>query len=173
MTKCPDVKELRRLISRLAIELRSTHEEVKGPQFIRAFHERYDGIVTHEQLVYCLDQVVWAAGRAALKNVEDEAVARSDPAQLPLPMSMQNLKIPLSLPIERDGERVCVTTLHGRLRDGRDYIRSLQGNIQACMVKLTEWGTMWREVEPLLEANPEWTIGMALEFLRDQERSAA
>jgi hypothetical protein len=169
VTKCPDVKELRRLISRLAIELRSTHEEVKGPQFVRAFHERYDAIVTQEQLVYCLDQVVWAAGRSALKTVGDEAAARSDPAQLPLPMSMQSLKIPLSLPIERDGERVCVTTL----RDGRDYIRSLQGNIQACMVKLTEFGAMWRHVEPLLEANPEWTIGMALEFLRDQERSAA
>lgn len=173
MTKCPDIKEFRRLVSRLAIDLRSELEIVTGPQFVRAFHERYDAIVTHEQLVYCLDQVVWTAGRAALKTVESEQQDRRDPAQLPLPMSMADLKIPLSLPIERGGERICVTTLHGRLQDGRDYIRSLQANIQACIEKLTEWGTMWREVEPLLEANPEWTIGMALEFLRDQERSAA
>lgn len=173
MTKCADVKELRRLINRLAVDLRSSNEVVSAPQFVQAFHERYDDAVTQEQLVYCLDQVVWAAGRSALKTVEDEARKRSDPAQLPLPMSMQDLKIPLSLPVERDGERLCVTTLHARLRDGRDYIRSLQGNIQACMVKLTEFGAMWRHVEPILEANPEWTIGMALEFLRDQERSAA
>lgn len=173
MTKCPDIKELHRLISRLAIDLRSTNEIVRGPQFVRAFHERYDDAVTQEQLVYCLDKIVWKAGRSALKTVEDEARKRSDPAQLPLPMSMADLEIPLSLPIVRDGERICVTTIHGRLHDGRDYIKSLQGNIKNCMEKLTEFGAMWRHVEPILEDNPEWTIGMALEFLRDQERSAA
>jgi hypothetical protein len=173
VTTCPDIKELRRFIQRVAVDLRSSHEVVKAPQFIQAFHDRYGRAVTQEQLIYCLDQVVWAAGRAALKTVEAETRKWSDPAQLPLPLSMQDLKIPLSLPIERNGERLCVTTIHGKLKDGRDYIRSLQGNIQACMVKLTEFGRMWRDVEPLLEANPDWTIGDALEELCRQERDAA
>ena len=171
--KCPDVKELSRTLKAIAVELRSSSVEVTREDYLRRLRERLIDI-TPEQLNYGFEQFAWATGRHALKDIQTEAERRLDPAQLVLPMSMAGLKIPLSLPIDRpDGQRVCVTTRAATLEDCDLYDQSLGDNIRSCTIRRLHFGDMMKEVRPVLLANPGWTVGMALDFLRDQERSAA
>src|SRR4051812_44278751 len=171
--KCPDVKELSRTLRAIAVELRANSHEVTQADYLRRLRERLPEI-TPEQMRYGFEQFAWATGRHALKDIQTEAERRLDPAQLVLPMAMAGLKIPLSLPIDRpDGRRVCVTTHAATLEDCDAYLRSLDGNIRACEVRRLQFGGMMEGVRPVLLANPGWNVGMALEFLRDQERSAA
>jgi hypothetical protein len=171
--KCPDVKELSRTLRNIAIDLRASSAEVTQTDFLRSLRERLANI-TPEQMLYGFERFAWAVGRHALKDVQTEAERRRDPAQLTLPMSMAGLKIPLSLPIDRpDGRRVCVTTHAATLEDCDLYDKGLVDNIRACTVRRLHFGEMMKDVRPVLVANPGWNVGMALEFLRDQERSAA
>jgi hypothetical protein len=167
------VKDLTRILRNIAVELRATSAEVTREDYLRRLRERLVD-VTPEQQIYGFEQFAWATGRHALKDIQTEAERRSDPAQLVLPMSMAGLKIPLSLPIDRpDGRRVCVTTHAATLEDCDLYDRSLGDNIRSCTVRRLHFGDMMREVRPVLLANPGWNVGMALDFLRGQERGAA
>lgn len=167
------MKELSRTLRNIAIDLRASSAEVTQADFLRSLRERL-GDITQEQMLYGFERFAWAVGRHALKDIQTEAERRRDPAQLVLPMSMAGLKIPLSLPIDRpDGRRVCVTTHAATLEDCDLYDKGLSDNIHACTVRRLHFGEMMKDVRPVLVANPGWNVGMALEFLRDQERGAA
>jgi hypothetical protein len=167
------VKDLSRILRNIAIELRASSAEVTQEDYLRCLRGRLDDL-SPEQLRYGFEQFAWAQGRHALKDIQTEAERRRDPAQLSLPMSMAGLKIPLSLPVVRkNGNRVCVTTLAASLEDCDLYDQGLAENIHACTVRRLHFGEMMKDVRPLLVANPGWNVGMALEFLRDQERGAA
>jgi len=171
--KCPDVKQLSRILKAIAVELRATSAEVTREDYLRSVRARLDDL-TPEQLHYGFEQFAWATGRHALKDIQTEAERRLDPAQLVLPMSMAGLKIPLSLPIDRpDGRRVCVTTRAASLEDCDLYDKSLTDNIHACTGRQLHFRDMMKDVRPVLLDNPDWNVGMALDFLRDQEWGAA
>lgn len=172
MPNCPDVKDLRRLIRDVAVELRSQRVEISRNDFIDALHAKYDDALTYEQIVFGFDEFVWDEGRSAMKKVEGAARRGAD--QLPLPLTMAGLDIPMALPIDRpDGGRTVVVTMHATLDDCEAYVTSIESNINACMKRLTEFMVMLKHVRPLMEANPGWTVGDALQRLCDQERSAA
>lgn len=155
------------------MELRATSAEVTREDYLHRLRERLADL-TPEQLHYGFEQFAWATGRHALKDIQTEAERRQDPAQLVLPMSMAGLKIPLSLPIDRpDGRRVCVTTRAATLEDCDLYDQSLGDNIHSCTVRRLHFNDMMKGVRPILLENPGWNVGMALDFLRDQERGAA
>lgn len=167
------MKDLSRTLKAIAVELRASSAEVTREDYLRRLRERLIDI-TPEQLHYGFEQFAWATGRHALKDIQTEAERRLDPAQLVLPMAMAGLKIPLSLPIDRpDGKRVCVTTHAAALEDCDAYLRSLDDNIRSCTIRRLHFGEMMESVRPVLLENPGWNVGMALEFLRDQERGAA
>lgn len=173
MPNCPDVKDLRRLIKDTAVEVRSRGLEFDRTAFIDALHARYGDVLTYEQIVYGFDEFAWEEGRHYAKVLERQS-GRRDPAQLPLPMDLMELDIPAVLPIDRpNGKRVCVVTMNATLADCDAYVASIEGNINACIKRMTEFLAMLKAVRPLMEANPGWTVGHALQHLCDQERSAA
>jgi hypothetical protein len=162
-----------RLIKDTAVEVRASNREFDKPIFIDELHRRYDDALTYEQIVYGFDEFAWEEGRQFSKDI-NTAARKRDPAQLPLPMNLMELDIPAVLPIDRpDGKRVCVVTLHATLEDCDAYVKSIEGNINACIRKLTQFLQMLKAVRPIMEANPGWTVGMALQWLVDQERGAA
>jgi hypothetical protein len=173
MPKCPDVKNLRRLIKQVAFDVRSVSTEFDRETFLRALHDRHGGDFTYEQIVYGFDEFAWEEGRHAAKSLE-RRTGKRDPSQLTLPMGLQDLDIPGVLPIDRpDGKRTCVVTVHATLEDCDAYVASIEGNINACMKRMTEFLAMMRSVRPVMEANLGMTVGQALQFLCDQERDVA
>jgi hypothetical protein len=173
MPKYPDVKDLRRLINDTAIEVRAMSREFDKGAFITALHAKHGDAFTHEQIVYGFDEYAWEEGRHYAKLLEKKAGKR-DPAQLPLPMDMAGLDIPGVLPIDRPGgKRTCVVTMHATLADCDAYVASIEGNINACMKRMTEFLAMVKVVRPIMEANPTMTVGMALQWLCDREQGAA
>jgi hypothetical protein len=54
--KCPDVKDLTRIVERLGVEMRSTMPKITKQEYLVALHERYDDRITLEQQRYCLDE---------------------------------------------------------------------------------------------------------------------
>lgn len=173
MPKCPDVKELTRQIERVALDVRASTREFDKEIFLKALHERCGALFTHEQLVYCLEEYAWSVGLDATKSAVKRAGKR-DPAQLPLPMDLADLDIPLVLPIVRaNGKRVCVVTMHATLEDCDAYVKGIEGNINACIKRLTEFLALLKVVRPIMLAHPGMTVGQAMQKLLDQEKSAA
>jgi hypothetical protein len=66
--KCPDVKDLTRIVQRLGVELRSSQATVSKAEFLVALHERYDDRITLEQQRYCVDEWSWPKARRAMKG---------------------------------------------------------------------------------------------------------
>lgn len=172
MSQMPDIKDLRRLIRRLGIELRSSQDRVTPQDFIVALHERYDGLLTPEQIRYGFDQHAWAVGRQAMKTVEAEAENMVEARQLNLPMSLSHVKVPKALPIEVRGEAVTVTAVSCNIEEGDLYTESLRGNAEACFKSLTEWLSVWEPAKKVMQANPGWDFGTACQYLADHEGEA-
>jgi hypothetical protein len=171
--KCPDVKDMTRLIKRLAVDMRSKSIEVRQADFLERFRAECAALLTPEQVAFTTDQYAWKIARAALKDVEDEAERETDPAQLPLPGFLSHLKIPLSLPIDRGGERICVTTIFATLQDCDDYDAGLTANIDSCTTRRGDFREMMWVARPVMLANPRWTLGDALAWLGAEEKAAA
>lgn len=172
MSKMPDIKDLRRLIRRLGIELRSSMDRVTPQEFIVALHERYDDLLTPEQIRYGFDQFAWASGRNAMKTVEAEAEDMIEGRQLVLPMSLSHVKVPKALPIDVRGEAVTVTAVTCNIEEGDLYTDSLRGNAEACFKNLTEWLSVWVPARKVMETNPGWDFGTACQYLADHEGDA-
>jgi hypothetical protein len=109
--KCPDVKDLRRMVQHLGVELRVSQPSVPKAEFLLALHERFDDQITVEQQRYCVDKWSWPIARKAMQDVAAEAEELSEPRQLMLPLSMGHIKIPRALPIMVKGVPETVTAV--------------------------------------------------------------
>ena len=109
--KCPDVKDLKRMVVRLGVEMRSTMPTVPKAEFLLALYERFDDQITPEQQRYCLDQWSWPVARKAMQTVEAETEGMVKERQLMLPMSMKHIKVPRALPIVIKGVPETVTAV--------------------------------------------------------------
>jgi hypothetical protein len=49
----PNIKELKREVRHLGVEMRSSQPEVRKPEFLVALHERLGSIMTPEVLQFC------------------------------------------------------------------------------------------------------------------------
>jgi hypothetical protein len=105
------VKDLRRMVVRLGVELRSSLPSVPKAEFLLALHERFDDQITVEQQRYCVDKWSWPIARKAMQDVAAEAEELSEPRQLMLPLSMGHIKIPRALPIMVKGVPETVTAV--------------------------------------------------------------
>jgi hypothetical protein len=167
---CPDVKDLHRMVRRLAVELRSNRAEVSKPEYLLALHDRYADRITPEQQLYCVDEWAWPVARKAMKDLEAAAEGVVEDRQLTLPLSLAHIPVPKALPIDLDGVQRTVTAVYATVEDGDAYTASLQRNINACIKKLTEWLEVWKQARPVMVANPGWDFGRALEYLAKKEQ---
>jgi hypothetical protein len=137
--KCPDVKDLTRIVERLGVEMRSTMPKITKQEYLVALHERYDDRITLEQQRYCLDEWSWPKARKAMQILDAEAEGLVEDRQLMLPMKLAHVKIPKALPIVVRGVPETVNAVFANIEQGDAYTLSLQGNANACIRKLTNW----------------------------------
>jgi hypothetical protein len=109
--KCPDVKDLTRIVKHLGVEMRSSQRKVSKPEFLLALHERYDDQITLEQQRYCVDEWSWPIARKAMQVVNAEAEGLVEDRQLMLPLSMGHIRVPRALPIVIKGKPETVTAV--------------------------------------------------------------
>jgi hypothetical protein len=165
------VKDLKRMVQRLGVELRSSRPKVPKADFLLALHERCDALITPEQMRYCLDQWSWPIGRKAMQDIEAAAEGLTEDRQLMLPMSLSHIRIPKALPIVMNGVPETVTAVFANIEQGDAYTDSLKRNSLACINRLTHWQSVW---EPARKVMVEfrhlgWDFGRALEYLAEQE----
>ncbi len=166
-----DTSALHSAIKQLAATMLSEGETTPG-SFVRRFRSDHRDLVA-EYTDFLVDQQLADEGRKAIKDVRRAAQAAVGSPQLDLPMSMAPLHVPTSLQITRDGAPVWVPTVDAGIEDGRAYLEVLWANVKACQQHYTDFEEFWRQVEPLLKANPGWRVGDALDFLREEAASAA
>jgi hypothetical protein len=122
--KCPDVKDLTRIVQRLGVELRSSQATVSKAEFLVALHERYDDRITLEQQRYCVDEWSWPKARRAMKDVAAEAEGLTEDRQMMLPLSMGHIKVPRALPIVIKGRPETVTAPFAKIPQGEPTPRA-------------------------------------------------
>jgi hypothetical protein len=169
--KCPDIKDMQRMIRRLGVELRSRQTEVRKQDFLLALRERHGNELTTEMLAYGFDQYSWTIGRRAMKDLVAEAEGIFESRQMVLPMSMAHIPVPQALPIKIGGVEKTVTAVFADIEQGDAYTDSLQGNSNACIKKLTDWLSVWTPARKVMfEHRAEgWDFGRALEYLADHD----
>jgi hypothetical protein len=169
--KCPDVKDLTRIVERLGVEMRSNQPKVSKPEFLMTLHERYDDAITIEQLRYCVDEWAWPKARKAMQGLDAEAKGLVEARQLMLPMKLGHLKVPKALPIVVKGVPETVTAVFANIEQGDAYTASLQKNSVACIRKLTTWQSAWEPARKVMVEHIEegWDFGRALEYIAEQD----
>lgn len=167
--KCPDVKDLRRLLCRLAVELREAQPEVTKEEYLLALHERYGALITIEQRQYALDEYGWSVARKAMKDLDAAEAGIVEDRQLVLPGSLRHVKVPRALPIELNGAQKTVSATYAGIPEGDAYTESLKGNANACFGKLTDWLEVWTPARKVMVDHPGWDFGRALEYLAKKE----
>jgi hypothetical protein len=165
------VKDLRRMVVRLGVELRSSLPSVPKAEFLLALHERFDNQITVEQQRYCVDEWSWPIARKAMKDVAAEAEGLIEDRQFMLPMSMAHIRVPRALPIIIKGKPTTVTAPFAKIPQGDAYTDSLQGNSVACINKLTDWLSVWEPARKVMveHIDQDWDFGRALEHIAEQE----
>lgn len=167
------MKDLGRLVRRVAVELRSTTTTYISPEsFLKAFYEEHGDDLTDEQIRHGFEIYLYKLAKAAMQKVETEMEGMMQGRQLMLPMTMQHIKLPQAFPISRAGKQVIVPAVVATLEDCDSYTAGLQENIQDCMVKFSEWSTVWKPVREIMVANPGMDFGAALELLAGKEKAA-
>ncbi len=161
-----DTSALHSAIKQTAAAMLSEGETTPG-SFVRRFRSDHRDLVA-EYTDFLVDQQLADEGRKAIKDIRRAAQTATGSRQLVLPMSMAPLHVPTSLQITRDGAPVWVPTVDAGIEDGRAYLEVLWANVKACQQHYTDFEEFWRQVEPLLKANPGWRVGDALKFLREQ-----
>jgi hypothetical protein len=139
-----------------------------GP-FLKAFKEQHGATLAVDDLWFGFDQWLVAEGCKALKRVGKDARDITGGRQMVLPMNLAELDIQSSVQIKRGWVPLWAT----QDEDLDEYTAVLQANVNACIVKLTNWLQFVKVVRPVLRANPGWNTGDALRWLADQERGAA
>jgi hypothetical protein len=169
--KCPDVKDLRRKVQRLGVELRTSQPRVPKAEFLVALHERLDDQITPEQQRFCLDEWSWPIARKAMQDIEAEAEGLVEDRQLMLPMSMAHLKVPKALPIVIKGVPETVTAVFATIEQGDAYTDRLKNNSIACINSLTTWQSAWEPARKVMveHRHLNWDFGRALQHIADQE----
>jgi hypothetical protein len=167
--RCPDVKDLKRMVQRLGVEMRASQPKVPKAEFLLALHERFDDQITLEQQRYCVDQWSWPIARKAMQTLDAEAEGLVEDRQLMLPMSMKHIKVPKALPIVVKGAPETVTSVFANITQGDAYTDSLQSNSKACINRLTNWLSVWVPARKEMVIHPGWDFGRALEYLGEQE----
>ncbi len=166
-----DTGALHSAIKQLAATMLSEGETTPGG-FVRRFRAEHPELVA-EYNDFLVDQQLAHEGRDAIKNVRKAAYLAAGSRQLDLPLNMARLHVPTSLQITREGAPIWVPTMDAGLEDGRAYRDVLWTNVKACQQHYADFEEFWGQVEPLLEANPGWRVGDALDFLREEAASAA
>jgi hypothetical protein len=169
VSKPPDIKDLRRLLRRCGIELRSAQERVEPVDYIVALHEQYGDILTPDMILYGFDQFAWSVGKKAMKDLEAEAEGLTESRQMVLPGSLAHIKVPKALPIEINGKSITVTAVACTIVEGDAYTASLQKNINGCIENLTDWQQVWEPARKVMVEHPGWDFGRALEYLARKE----
>lgn len=165
-----DTSEIREAVRETAVEL--YNEGITGPShFLHRFEQNHEGMLSQDVLEYGCGQWIIELGRKASKRVGKEAEAING-HQLILPISMSDLDIPDTLQVPRDGTPAWVAIWDAGIEDGDAYEKVLEGNVNACIARLTDFVEFWKTVRPILEENPDWKVGDAIKWLRDQEREA-
>jgi hypothetical protein len=165
------VKDLRRMVQRLGVEMRSSQASVPKAEFLVALHERYGDRITLEQQRYCVDEWAWPKARKAMQRLEAQAEGLVEKRQLMLPMKMGHIKVPRALPIVINGVPETVTAVYANIEQGDAYTASLMGNSIACIRKLTTWQSAWEPARKVMVEHIDegWDFGRALEHIADQE----
>jgi hypothetical protein len=167
--KCPDVKDLKRIIRHLGVEMRSSQPIVQKQEFLLALHERYGDQLTPEQFGYALGEYAWPVARKAMQDIEAADEGLFEDRQMVLPIRLAHVKVPKALPIVMDGVPQTVTSVYAGIPEGDAYTVSLQGNSQACINKLIDWLSVWEPARKVMVENPGFDFGDATAFLADQE----
>lgn len=167
--KCPDVKDLKRIIRHLGVEMRSSQPIVEKPEYLLALHERYGDQLTPEQFGYALGEYAWPLARKAMQDVEAADEGLFEDRQMVLPMSLARVKVPKALPIVVNGVPKTVTAVFADIPQGDAYTESLKGNSQACINKLIDWLSVWEPARKVMVEHPGFDFGDALQFLADHE----
>jgi hypothetical protein len=165
----PNIKELKRKVRRLGVEMRSSQPEVRKPEFLVALHERLGDIMTPEVLHFCAGEYSWPIAQRAMKDLEAEAEGLVEDRQMVLPGSWAHIPVPKALPIKINGVEKTVTAVYAGIPEGDAYTDSLQGNAEACFKKLTAWLEVWTPARKVIVEHPSFDFGRALEYLGEQE----
>ncbi len=161
-----DTGALHSAIKQLAATMLNEGETTPGG-FVRRFRAEHPELVA-EYNDFLVDQQLAREGRDAIKNVRKAAYLAAGSRQLDLPLNMARLHVPTSLQITREGAPIWVPTMDAGLEEGRAYRDVLWANVKACQQHYADFEEFWGQVEPLLEANPVWRVGDALDFLHEQ-----
>lgn len=167
-----DTAPLREAIRETAARMMAEGEGDQS-KFVRLFQDAH-GDLFAEYVEYMGAQYLADEGRKAIKSISKAMLKTIGSSQLDLPMSMEDLEIPTALVVPSgNGRTRWVPRDLATLDDGQAYIKVLQQNVDACFAALTDFLAFWKQVRPLLEANPDWRVGDAIRFLADSERDAA
>ena len=86
--------------------------------------------------------------------------------------NIDDTQIPQMLPIKRNiGDEVAsfwIKRQKARRQDIKNFSANLKKNIDACIFRMVDWLEYEKIIDPVLEKHPEWTVGEAEAYLRQQ-----